>query len=100
MVLVYVDDLLVAGNNHQEISKTIEFLSSHFHMKELGKIRYFLGLEIDQTEAGIFVSQAKYIQDILKEYGIYKLRSLKLPLDSHQKLTPDIGTPLENPDMY
>ena len=56
-VLVYVDDLLVAGNNETSIKEVKSFLASHFHMKDLGKLRYFRGIEVDRSTGGIFISQ-------------------------------------------
>lgn len=100
VILVYVDDLLVAGNDSKMISRTKYFLSTMFHMKDLGKVRYFLGLEVDQTHQGIFISQAKYTQDLIQEYGMKNCRPLKLPLDTHTKLTPNSGTPLPHPEQY
>lgn len=55
-ILVYVDDFLVGGNEVQSIEETKEFLSSQFYMKDLGSLRYFLGLEIDLTAQGYFLS--------------------------------------------
>ncbi|XP_021724278.1 uncharacterized protein LOC110691630 [Chenopodium quinoa] len=49
-VLVYVDDFLITGNDTNEIIKLKQILSSHFHMKDFGTLRYFLGLEIDHTD--------------------------------------------------
>uniref|UniRef100_A0A803LKW1 Protein kinase domain-containing protein n=1 Tax=Chenopodium quinoa TaxID=63459 RepID=A0A803LKW1_CHEQI len=99
-VLVYVDDLLIIGNSKIETSKLKNLLSSHFHMKDLGDLRYFLGLEIDHTPQGIFVSQKKYVTDLLKEQGLLNAKPLKLPIDNHLKLSADKGTPLESPVPY
>lgn len=59
LVLVYVDDLLIAGNSASKIDSLKIMLSTVFHMKDLGNIRYFLGLEVDRSSAGFFVSQRK-----------------------------------------
>uniref|UniRef100_A0A803N312 Retrovirus-related Pol polyprotein from transposon TNT 1-94-like beta-barrel domain-containing protein n=1 Tax=Chenopodium quinoa TaxID=63459 RepID=A0A803N312_CHEQI len=56
------------GNNIEDIEKLKSFLASQFHMKDLGALRYFLGLEIDRFDKGIFMSQRKYTADLLKEY--------------------------------
>lgn len=99
-MLVYVDDLLIAGNDDISVDHTKKMLASHFHMKDLGGLRYFFGLEIDSTPQGIFLSQAKYTQDLIKGYGMQGCRSLKLPLDSHTKLLSTAGTPLPDPENY
>ena len=75
-------------------------LSSHFHMKDLGAVNYFLGLEIDRSNAGIFMSQRKYVLDLLKEFGMSNASPLKLPMNSHVSLTPDKGEVLGDPQPY
>ena len=49
IILVYVDDLLITGSDLHEINNTKNFLHSQFHMKDLGHLRYFLGIEVDRT---------------------------------------------------
>lgn len=90
IILVYVDDLLIAGNDSTLIQSTKDFLNTYFHMKDLGPVRYFLSLEVDHTPQGYFLSQRKYILDLLKEYGLTHYRPLRLP-------TRD---PLPNPEPY
>ena len=99
-ILVYVDDLIVGGNSEAAIKDAKFFLSQQFHMKDLGDIRYFLGLEVDRSEKGIFLSQRKYMLDLLQEYHLEKCRPLKLPMDTHSKLTPTTGTVLAQPEKY
>ncbi|XP_056690240.1 uncharacterized mitochondrial protein AtMg00810-like [Spinacia oleracea] len=100
VILVYVDDLIVAGTNLNEINAAKAFLSSQFHMKDMGELRYFLGIEVDRTDDGIFLSQKKYTLDLLEEYGLSQCKALKLPMDSHQKLAADIGESLPHPEVY
>lgn len=69
LVLIYVDDILISGNNLTTINEIKAELSSHFSMKDMGPVSYFLGLEIDRSEAGFFISQKKYVLDLLKEFG-------------------------------
>lgn len=100
VILVYVDDMLIAGSNAEEIKQVKVFLSSKFHIKDMGALRYFLGIEVDRSSQGIFLSQRKYVHDLIKEYGMQKCRKLHLPLDSHLKLTADLGEPMECPGEY
>lgn len=69
-------------------------------MKDMGVLRYFLGIEVDQTKQGIFLSQKKYVTDLLKHYGMKNCKPLKLPMDSHLKLTPEVGDPLPQAEEY
>lgn len=100
LVLVYVDDLLISGNSEAEIEYLKVMLAKQFHMKDLGLISYFLGLEINRSSAGFFTSQKKYTLDLLHEFGMTNSSSLKLSMDSHLKLTPTTGTPLTDPHLY
>lgn len=100
VILVYVDDILICGNSLSEIHNIKSLLSARFHMKDLGAVNYFLGLEISRSPAGFFVSQKKYTLDLLQEYGMSNATPLKLPMDSHLKLTPFKGTAIANPQPY
>lgn len=99
-VLVYVDDLLLCGSNMSVITDLKHMLSTQFHMKDLGPIHYFLGLEVDRSSSGFFISQKKYTLDLLTEYGLLHCKPFSLPMDSHIKLTPTVGDPLPNPTSY
>ena len=100
LVLVYVDDLLIAGNNCAAISDLKLMLSQVFHMKDLGTVRYFLGIEIDRSASGLFISQKKYVTDLLKQHDLLAVTPLKVPLDAHLKLSPNQGQALTNPHPY
>ena len=64
-VLVYVDDLIITGDFEEEIIRTKENLSIHFQMKELGRLKRFLGLEVDHSDEGLFLHQRKYSEVLL-----------------------------------
>lgn len=98
--LIYVDDLLICGNNKGQIQLLKTMFSAHFHMKNLGPVRYFLGIEVDRSSSGIFISQSKYTLDLLKEYGMINVKPLRLPMDSQLKLTHDKGVPMPDPSKY
>ncbi|GKA58807.1 cysteine-rich receptor-like protein kinase 8 [Tanacetum coccineum] len=67
VVLVYVDDLLIISNDEAQICSLKSQLSSVFHLKDLGDLSYFLGLEVCKSSQGIFISQHKYTKELLKE---------------------------------
>ncbi|XP_019092331.1 PREDICTED: uncharacterized protein LOC109129143 [Camelina sativa] len=69
-VLVYVDDFVVAGNNLQAINEFKVQVNKRFHMKDLGKLKYFLGIEVSRVPDGFCLSQRKYALDILSETGL------------------------------
>ncbi|XP_020527251.1 uncharacterized protein LOC110007851 [Amborella trichopoda] len=68
-VLVYVDDVIVTDNDNHSINRLKSYLDTKFHIKDLGWLKYFLGIEVPCSAKGIFLSQGKYILDILKETG-------------------------------
>ena len=60
-IVLYVDDLIVTGDNGKHVRKTKDALSSEFEMTNMGLLHFFLGLEIWQSESGIFITQQCYV---------------------------------------
>ncbi|GKC52068.1 putative RNA-directed DNA polymerase [Tanacetum coccineum] len=81
-LLVYVDDIIVTGNNSVEIKKFKVYLKGKFKIKDLGKLNYFLGIEVVDTKTGICLNQRKYVLDLLSEYGMLACKPSKTPLVS------------------
>ncbi|RVW51674.1 Retrovirus-related Pol polyprotein from transposon RE1 [Vitis vinifera] len=68
-LVVYVDDIVITGSDQEGIQRLKQHLFNHFQTKDLGKLKYFLGLEIAQSSSGVVMSQRKYALDILEETG-------------------------------
>ncbi|RVW98450.1 Retrovirus-related Pol polyprotein from transposon RE1 [Vitis vinifera] len=66
LLVVYVDDIVITGNDHAGISDLKTFMHSKFHTKDLGELKYFLGIEVSRSKKGMFLSQRKYVLDLLK----------------------------------
>ena len=66
-------------------------LSSHFKIKDLEELKYFFGLEVLRSAQGIFLSQRKYVLDLLTETGHLDCKPLRLPLDHNVKLSIEDG---------
>lgn len=66
IILVYVDDLLITRNDMDMINDLKGVLNQNFKMKDLGDLRYFLGIEILRSQEGILLNQLKYAQDLIK----------------------------------
>ncbi|XP_028949353.1 uncharacterized mitochondrial protein AtMg00810-like [Malus domestica] len=76
VLLLYVDDIILTGSSSQLIDAVIIALTKEFDMKDLGHLHYFLGLQITYQPDGLFVSQTKYIKDMLEKF-------MHNPMDSH-----------------
>ena len=67
--LVYVDNIIVTGNDEREKHELKQRLATKFEIKELGKLKYFLSIEVPYSTQEIFISQQKYVTDLLVETG-------------------------------
>ena len=86
VLLVYVDDLIITGSDKAGIQATKEFLKSVFDIKDLGEMKYFLGIEICRSKEGLFMSQRKYTMDMLKEADVLGGKIAKTPLEEGYKV--------------
>ena len=100
IIVIYVDDLIVGGDNLDEIDHVKGLLKLKFDMKDLGDLRYFLGIKIIRTPDGIWMSQRQYAVDMLSKYGMADCKPISVPLDQNGKVSTDAGCVLEDPTMY
>ncbi|RVW98628.1 Retrovirus-related Pol polyprotein from transposon TNT 1-94 [Vitis vinifera] len=99
-LVVYVDDIVITGSDQDGIQKLKQHLFTHFQTKDLGKLKYFLGIEIAQSSSGVVLSQRKYALDILEETGMLDCKPIDTPMDPNVKLVPGQGEPLGDPGRY
>ncbi|XP_026430319.1 uncharacterized protein LOC113326863 [Papaver somniferum] len=99
-VLIYVDDIIITGNNETSISKLKTYLEKLFSIKDLGKLQYFLGIEVSHSKQGIFLCQRKYILDILKDAGLTGARTSDFPMEQQLQRKPDDGQPMSDPTVF
>ena len=85
-LIVYVDDMVVTGNDPEEKAALQKYLASEFEMKDLGALKYFLGIEVARSQQGIFLSQRKYVLDILTETGMLSCKPVDTPIEFNHKL--------------
>ena len=69
-LIVYVDDIVITATDQGGIQKLKQHLFSHFQTKDLGKLKYFLGIEVAQSNSGMVIYQRKYTLDILTDTGM------------------------------
>lgn len=87
VILIYVDDLLLTGNSHQLIQELKDSLHSRFKMKNLGDLKYFLGIEILRSKTGILLNQRKYALELISDTGLSGAKPANTPLEANIKLT-------------
>ena len=85
-LIVYMDDIVITGSDHDGIQKLKQHLFSHFQTKDLGKLKYFLWIEIAQSNSGLIMSQKKYVLDILEETGMLDCKLVDTLMDPNVKL--------------
>ncbi|KAF5805700.1 putative RNA-directed DNA polymerase [Helianthus annuus] len=85
-ILIYVDDVIIVGDNSKKIQQIKQQLDDEFSIKDLGPLKYFLGIEVAKTKDGLVLSQRKYILDILKDSGMLGCRPSAFPFEQGTKL--------------
>ena len=100
ILLVYVDDIIITDIDCGLITKLQELLHATFHMKDLGQLTYFLGLEVHYRSLGLFVNQHKYIQDLITLACLKDTSSIDTPMEVNVKYRKDEGDLLEEPTLY
>ncbi|XP_023771562.1 uncharacterized mitochondrial protein AtMg00810-like [Lactuca sativa] len=83
ILLVYVDDIIITGNSNAELENVKKFLKSQFFIKDLGELKYFLGIEVIKTDKGICLNQRKYCLELLHEFGMLGCKPVKTPLETN-----------------
>ncbi|GJX48354.1 putative RNA-directed DNA polymerase [Tanacetum coccineum] len=99
-IRVYVDDIIVTGNNKGTIENIISQLGSAFALKDLGPLNYFLGIEIVPRVFGILLSQKKYILELLQSAGLSNCNPVSSPMVTSSSLSLDDSTAFSNPVKY
>nr|CAN82171.1 hypothetical protein VITISV_040546 [Vitis vinifera] len=99
-VLVYVDDLIISGNDSAALKTFKAYLSDCFKMKDLGVLKYFLGIEVARSSAGLFLCQRKYTLDIVSEAGLLGAKPCGFSIEQNHRLGLANGELLSNPESY
>ena len=100
IIVVYVDDIIF-GSNEESMSQNFTLvMQQEFEMSLLGDLNYFLGLQVQQTKDGIFLSQTKYLKNIPKQYEMEDSKLVCTPMVTRYSLTSNNGSPTVNQSAY
>lgn len=100
ILLLYVDDIILSGNNFITLQSVIQKLASVFAMKDLRPLHYFLGLAMCHSNGSLFLSQTRYAIDLLRKYKIDGTKFYASPVINGTKLSILDGDPLPDPSEY
>ena len=88
---VYVDDIIFGSTNEDFCKEFGDLMSKEFEMSMIGKLSFFLGFQVKQMKKGVFISQEKYTQDLLKRFKMMDCKPIKAPMASNGQLNLDEG---------
>ena len=100
MLLVYVDDLLITGNNAPLIQTLIQDLHNRFALKDLGLVKDFLGFEALRITTGLHLTQSKYMIDLLTRTKMHSSKPVPTPMSAALKLHAASGPAFSDPTLY
>ncbi|GJX36217.1 putative ribonuclease H-like domain-containing protein [Tanacetum coccineum] len=89
LVQVYVDDIIFGSTKSSMVKDFEELMQKEFKMSSMGELTFFLGLQVKQTTAGIFLSQDKYVKDILNKFDFRTIKPASTPIEAHKSLGKD-----------
>jgi histone deacetylase 1/2 len=99
-MLVYVDDIVIAGSTTAVVDRLVQSLSESFPIKDMGKLDYFLGLEAAYTSGGMTLTQRKYALDLLHRVNMENCNPTSTPLRATEQLARNTGTLLGADDSF
>jgi hypothetical protein len=88
---IYVDDIIFGSTNKSTCEELSRIMIQKFEMSMMGELKYFLGFQVKQHQEGTFISQTKYIQDILTMFGMKDAKPIKTPMWTNGHLDLDTG---------
>jgi histone deacetylase 1/2 len=97
-LLVYVDDIILISSSATAASRLVANLRSDFAVKDLGPLRYFLGIEVSPMSQGLVLTQKKYALDLLHRAGMLQCQPMLMPMTASERLTSTGGDLLSSED--
>ncbi|GJW31326.1 putative ribonuclease H-like domain-containing protein [Tanacetum coccineum] len=89
LVQVYVDDIIFGSTKRSWCDEFEALMKSRFQMSSMGELTFFLGLQVKQKEDGIFISQDKYVAEILKKFDFASVKTASTPIETQKPLVKD-----------
>ncbi|GJZ30046.1 ribonuclease H-like domain-containing protein [Tanacetum coccineum] len=89
LVQVYVEDIIFGSTRNEMCTEFEEMMHKKFHMSSMGELTFFLGLQVTQKDDGIFISQDKYVDEILKKFGFSTVKTASTPMETSKPLLKD-----------
>ncbi|GKD17325.1 putative ribonuclease H-like domain-containing protein [Tanacetum coccineum] len=89
LVQVYVDDIIFGSTKKSWCDEFEALMKSRFQMSSMGELTFFLGLQVKQKEDGIFISQDKYVAEILKKFDFVSVKTASTPIETQKPLVKD-----------
>ncbi|GKD15635.1 putative ribonuclease H-like domain-containing protein [Tanacetum coccineum] len=90
LVQMYVDDIIFGSTKKSLCTEFEKMMHKKFQMSYMGELTFFLGLQVKQKEDEIFISQDKYVTEILKKFGFSDVKTASTPMETHKPLLKDV----------
>lgn len=100
IVSLYVDDLIYTGSDEKMIRDFKNDMMQKYEMNDMGLLHYFLGIEVEQNKDGVFISQKKYVDNILKKFKMEACNPVPIPLVVNEKFMKEDGSGDVDPSMF
>uniref|UniRef100_A0A2N9FYP7 Reverse transcriptase Ty1/copia-type domain-containing protein n=1 Tax=Fagus sylvatica TaxID=28930 RepID=A0A2N9FYP7_FAGSY len=100
LFLIYVDDIIITGPNSISITHLINTLQGDFALKDLGPLHFFLGVEAHKVDSGMYLSQRRYIIDLLRKTNLHEAKPVSSPMALSTVLSQYTGSSLSDPSSY
>ena len=99
-LLLYVDDMIITGDDMQGVQDLKHFLGRQFEMKDIGLLNYFVGLEVCSSTDGYYLTQAKYTSDLISRASITDSKIVNTPIEYNCRLNSHDGESLSDATLY
>jgi hypothetical protein len=100
MLQIYVDDIIFGSTNQDFCKEFRNMMAKEFEMSMIGELSYFLGLQIKQMKNGTFISQGKYIKDMIKKFGLQDAKPMSTPMGTNDQLGIDASGNMIDQKQY